>query len=351
MNRRATLRDVAEAANVAVSTVSGILNQREDSWASQITKDRVFEAAKKLSYTPNRMARGLRISRFMHATLVLPDLTNPFYATLARSFQRALDRRGYELLVEETENDPHKEARVLSDLADQHTDGIFCVLDDPSAHSQRLNKLLQQMPIVLFGSAMPGTKIDTVESDFQTSFREIITHLVKLGHTRAGFVEAIAGQSDPIGRLHVFRQLAANENLRFPETSWIRCTPALDDIRASTRTWAKILPASERATVLFCTNDLTAICVVRGLLDAGLSVPNDISIVGYDDIPLASLLPCPLTTISQPVDEMAQKATETLVARIEGRIKGPSTHITLPTHLTLRNSTARAAGGSGASPD
>lgn len=340
MSRRATLRDVALEANVAVSTVSGILNQRADSWASQETRDRVLEAVKKLSYSPNRIARGLRLNRFMHVTLVLPDLTNPFYATLAREFQRALDNRGYELLVEETENDLQKETRVLQDVLAQHTDGVICVLGDPVVHRERLNQLLARMPVVLFGSPMPDTKIDTVASDFRADFGEIIAHLVKLGHSRAGFVDVFAGRSDPISRLQVFRELAAGEKLQFPESSWIRCSPQLDDVRASTRTWAKILPPAERATVLFCTNDLTAICTARGLLDAGLSIPGDVSIVGYDDIPLASLLPCPLTTIAQPVDTMAQRATDALLGRIEGRVTGSATHVSLPTRLILRESTA-----------
>jgi len=342
MNPRATLRDVASAANVAVSTVSGILNQRSDSWASKETRDRVFEAARQLSYTPNRMARGLRISRFMHITLVIPDLTNPFYATLARAIQRALDIHGFELLVEETENDPKKEERILSDLGGRHTDGVICVLDDPLTHHARLEKLAPRTPVVLFGPSIPGEKIDTIESDFRESYQEIIAHLVSLGHTRAGFVEALARGSDPISRLQMFRELSAKTHLRFLETSWIRCTPALEDIRVSTRTWAKLIPPSERATALFCTNDLTAICTMRGLLDAGLSVPEDISIIGYDDIPIASLLPCPLTTISQPLDGMARMASETLLNRIEGRTKGAISHVSLPTRLVLRNSTTTA---------
>jgi len=340
MSRRTTLKDVASAADVAVSTVSGILNQREDSWASQKTRDRVLEAARRLSYSPNRMARGLRINRSMHATLVIPDLTNPFYAILARAIQRALDGRGYEILIEETDNDFQKASRVLQDIMGQQTDGIICVLDDSMSHRSRLEKILSRIPVVLFAPPIPGMKIDTIESDFRADFLEIITHLTKLGHTRAGFVDIFAGSSDPINRPTIFRALAARENIQFPDTSWIRCSSAPDDIRASTRIWANTLAPSERATVLLCTNDLTAIAAMRGLLDAGLSIPRDISVIGYDDIPLASMMPCPLTTVSQPVGTMAQKAAETLLGRIDGTIVGAATHVSIPTRLVLRESIA-----------
>jgi DNA-binding LacI/PurR family transcriptional regulator len=167
-----------------------------------------------------------------------------------------------------------------------------------------------------------------------------MTHLVQVGHSRAGFVDALAGHIDPINRFPVFRSLANKIGLHFPEHSWIRCSPALEDIRASVRTWARLSAPSERATVLFCTNDLTAICTTRGLLDAGLTVPQDVSLVGYDDIPLSAMMPCPLTTVAQPVEEMMKEAAKTIVGRIEGRITGTALHLALPTHLVLRESIA-----------
>jgi len=347
--QRATLRDVALAANVAVSTVSGILNQRTDSWASQATKKRVSEAARKLSYTPNRLARGLRLRQFMRVTLVIPDLMNPLYAVLARALQRVLSSQGYELLVEETENESQKEAHVLQELEEQHSDGIVCVLENPLMHRPLLERLCRRMAVVVFASPLPETEIDTVESDFHGSFREVIQHVVKLGHSRAGFVDALAGHTDPIGRLPVFRGLANEMGLECPETSWIRCSAALDDIRVSVRTWAKLITPAERASVLFCTNDLAAICAIRGLLDAGLVVPDDVSVVGFDDIPISAMLPCPLTTIYQPVGEMARKASEAIIRRIKNRGKGggTATHVSLPTRLVLRESAARPKGRKG----
>jgi DNA-binding LacI/PurR family transcriptional regulator len=338
--KRPTLHDVAKQAGVAVSTVSSILNNRPDSWSSQETRDRVVAAARSLHYKPNRMARALRLSRFQAATLVVPDLTNPFFALLARAFQRAMEQAGYELLIEDAEEDAEKEKRILNDVASHNTDGVILVLANAALHATRLEELSRTFPVVMVGAPMPGSRIDTLQSDWPVSLRKTIDHLARLGHRSIGFVDSMAGRSDGLDRVAIFTEELKRSGLVFDQTNWVRSRHEVADVRVAAGQWASQTPPDERATAFICTNDFTALGTIRGLLDAGLTVPDDVSVVGFDDIPLASYLPRPLTTIAQPVSQMADSATRTLLDRISGKLKGPATHQVFATSLVVRESTA-----------
>jgi DNA-binding LacI/PurR family transcriptional regulator len=341
--KRPTLHDVAKKAGVAVSTVSSILNNRPDSWSSQETRDRVCAAARSLHYKPNRMARALRLNRFQAVTLVVPDLTNPFFALLARSFQHSMEQAGYELLIEDTEGDLEKEKRVLNDVASHNTDGVVLILSsDARLHAERLDELSRTFPLLIVGAPVPGSRIDTLQSDWRNSLYKAIEHLVKLGHRSVGFVDSLEGRRNEglDDRVTIFREEIKQFGLVFDEKNWIRSRHELAEVRVAAGRWGSQMPAVGAATAFICTNDFTALGTIRGLLDAGLSVPDDISVVGIDDIPLASYLPRPLTTIAQPVAQMAAAATQTLLDRISGKLKGPATRQLFATSLVVRESTA-----------
>ncbi|MEY4299472.1 MAG: hypothetical protein RIR25_708 [Verrucomicrobiota bacterium] len=342
--KRPTLHDVAKKAGVAVSTVSGILNNRSDSWCSQQTRERVLAAAQTLDYRPNLMARALRLSRFQAATLVVPDLTNPLFALLARSIQRAMEQSGYELLIEDTEESLDREKKILNEVGSHNTDGlIFVPSGDLSQIAARLHEISRTFPVVQFGPAMPDTRIDTVEADFSKSQREAIDHLVGLGHRSIGYVDSLVDSFDGIHRVAIFREQLRQAGMVVDEKNLIRCRHNAADVRVATARWASETRPGERATAFLCTNDLTALGSIRGFLDAGLTVPEDFSVVGFDDIPLASYFPHPLTTIAQPVAEVAAAASRTLIDRIVGKLQGPATHQVFYTSLVMRETTAPPA--------
>ena len=282
--KRPTLHDVAKKAGVAVSTVSSILNNRLDSWSSQETCDRVFAAARALHYKPNRMARALRLNRFQAATLVVPDLTNPFFALLARSIQQSMEQAGYELLIEDSKENPEREQRILGDVASHNTDGVILVLcGSTKLHAPRLAELSHTFPVVMLGSAMPETCIDTLQSEWRVGVRKVIDHLAKLGHRCIGFVNSLADRSDYLYRVAIFEEELKVAGLVFDERNWVRCRHEVAEVRVGTGQWASEMPAGQRATAFICTNDLTALGTIRGLLDAGLSVPDDVSVVGFNE--------------------------------------------------------------------
>jgi len=341
VTKRATLQSVAKKAGVAISTVSSILNNRPDSWSSQKTRDRVLAAARALDYRPNRMARALRTNRFQAATLIVPDLTNPLFAMLARSIQRHLEQAGFALLIEDTEFHAGREEKVLLDVASHNTDGLILIPTiDPAVYAPQLEELLRILPVVLISTPVPKCHIDTLQPGWKISMRKVIEHLTSLGHRSIGFIDSLANFGDFLDRVAIFREELDRVGLRLEDKNWIRCRHDAAEARVAAGRWASETTHGNRATAFCCTNDLTAIGSIRGFLDAGLSVPEDVSVVGFDDIPMASYLPRPLTTIAQPVPQMAAAASQTLLERISGKLQGPGTHQILPTSLVIRETTA-----------
>jgi LacI family transcriptional regulator len=257
-SKRATLHNVAKKAGVAVSTVSSILNNRPDSWSSQKTRERVLAAAKALDYRPNRMARALRTSRFHAATLVVPDLTNPLFALLARYIQRALEQAGNDLLIEDTEWNPAREEKILADVDSHNTDGIIIVPSvDASVYALRLKELSQNFPLVLIGPPLPNVQVDTLQADWKVSLAKVLDHLTKLGHQSIGFVDSLANRSDGLDRVAIFRHELAKLGLNLQDHNWVRCRHEVSEARVATGRWASETSANNRATAFVCTNDLT----------------------------------------------------------------------------------------------
>lgn len=342
MKRRSTLRDVASEAGVAVSTVSGILNNRSDSWASATTRERVINAASKLNFTPNKLARGLRMNRHNLIFSLLPDLTNPFFAGLARHLRIALESKSFELMAEETGFKKQRESEILEGLPSRYIDGFFPVFGDIANHQDYLKKLSQQLPIVVLGQCPDSFGLDAVGSDLNHGYQEAFAHLGELGHRKIGFVDSLLGFADPISRNELCLSLVQKFGFTTKEEWWVHCSLNTGHIRSSVQSWAKRLPVNDRPTALFCTNDLTAIAVMRGLQDADISIPDQISVIGIDNIEIGELLTCPLTTISQLSETIAQMAAEILLGRITGQRIGPPSQILLPTRLLIRSSTGPA---------
>lgn len=341
MKKRATLKDVALYAGVAVSTVSGIINNRSDSWASKATRKRVFDAARELDFTPNRLARGLRLDSFELVLLMVPDLTNPLFANLTRKIRHTLEERGYEIIIEETEFDAAREFKVIENLPNRMVDGCICVLSNPSEMRPVLEKVASRVPIVVIGDRMVGLPLDTLESEFAAGLESVVNHLSELGHSRLGFVDSMEGVRDPLTRLDSFRSVLERYGMEMQDAWVVQSPPDLDTVQENVRQWSRNLSGESGPTALFCLNDVTAIAALRGLQDAGIKVPSEMSVVGFDNIVLSGLIDCPLTTVHQPLRRLAQRSCTLLMDRINGAVSGPGSHEILPTHLVVRQSTSR----------
>jgi len=338
-----TLRDVAKAAGVAITTVSSILNNRSDSWASEKTRIRVLAAAKELGYQPNQAARGLRLRRYNTIGALFSDLSNPFYAMLVRFLQQAFDQNGFTLIVEEGVFDADREAKCLASLVSRQIDGLVCSGLNYQSHGEALDRINLQMPVLVIGGTESFKGMDTVESDFRSSLFHAVDYLKSLGHERISYINAYPTERDLGRRTEHFYEALKKYGLAIGSGSYLNCDHyALGHLRETSREWLKAFPAGKRPTALICMNDLTAIGVSRGILDLPLRIPQDISLIGIDNVEVAAYLPFPLTTIAQPMQELASFCATRLVERIADNKRPDPVHRVLPTRLIIRESTGPA---------
>lgn len=338
-----TLKDVAKIAGVAVNTVSSILNNRSDSWASQETRTRVLLAARQLGYQPNQAARGLRLKRYHTIGGIFSDMTNPFYALLVRYLQDALDEHGYDLIVEESEIDTEREVKCLNSLVSRQIDALICSGLDYQANGGYLAEINRQIPVMVFGGTEALQGADTIDVDFKSSLFHAVDYLRSLGHHRISYINAYKVERDVSKRTDFFFDALRKYQLPVSDDSYMNCGfYALSHVRETAREWYRKFTPATRPSALICLNDLTAIGVSRGLLDLNLRIPTDVSLIGIDNVEVAAYLPFPLTTIAQPVEEMAAFCVKRLIERIEDRRPMESVHRVVPSRLIIRESTGPA---------
>jgi LacI family transcriptional regulator len=302
------LKDVAAAAGVAVNTASTILNRRPNSWASKETEERVFKAASELGYRPNRAALGLRIGRFNAVGLLVADINNPFYTAFAHFLTLEAERQGYDVVIETWRNDLQRELACLDDILDRQVDGVVAFLSDHEVHRKFLSRQFAAV-----ASDVPP--VDSVLADFRSGLRAAIDHLYASGHRQYAFVCALAGGQSDGQRAHFFKELLAERHLSPGSYEIVRCGPEISDAHAAAR---KLLASPRRPTAVVALNDLGAMGVLRAASELGLRVPAELSVVGVDDTPIGKYLPVSLSTIAQPLQDMARRAWSLMFERIEG---------------------------------
>jgi LacI family transcriptional regulator len=328
--RRVTIRDVADRAGVSVATVSKVINDRYG--ISAATVARVQAVIEELGYESSLVARSLRNSRTNVVGVLVSDI-EPFSAELIKGVARALRGTGYELIVYSAggKSPDHVgwENRALSRLGGTLIDGALLVT--PTVVGPSFSA-----PVVAVDPHTGSDEVPTVDSDNRHGAALATQHLLDLGHRRIGFV---GGRTDlESGRL---RELGYRETLQRagldPDPRLVRnASYEADEAHAAT---VELLALAEPPTALFAANDLSAIAAMDAAASQGLRVPEDLSVVGFDNVPESALSTPPLTTVHQPIQQMGERAVEILVGLLAGRAPD-AMHVTLPTRLVERASCA-----------
>ncbi len=330
----ATLRDVARRAGVSIATVSYVLNGTRS--VSPEVEARVREAVRALQYRPNRLARGLRRKCTHVIGLVVPDSANPFFAEIARGLEDLSFAHDHSVILCNSDGDPAKEQRYLGVLIEQQVDGIALVsVRSTPAHLSMLRQ--RGIPFVVVDRDLPGLEADCVLADnFQGGYLAT-RHLLERRHRRIACITGPSELTPSADRVRGYRKALEEAGIRPPEV-WVR----RGDFRAESGYEAARfflgLPAEVRPTAIFACNDLMAIGAMRAIGEAGLSIPDDIALVGFDDILLASYVIPPLTTVAQPTYEMGRMAGDLLLRRL-GEPDRPPARLILPVRLVVRQST------------
>jgi LacI family transcriptional regulator len=338
------LKDVAARAGVAVNTASTILNRRPNSWASKETEERVFKAASDLGYKPNRAAQALRFGKFHAIALVIADLHNPYYTAFADAMEEAAGEHGYDVLIETWRNDLARELDTLDKLENRNVDGVAAFLSNPVEHREYLGaQAATGTPyVVLSTTGEPPLPVDAVLADFEGGLRDAVDTLVQLGHRRFAFICALAKGQYAGQRPELFSRLLGEKGIAEGTFDIVSCSHTMASACAAAAGLFS-RPPSERPTAVIGLNDVSAIGAMRAAAESGLQIPRDVSVVGVDDIPLASFLPVTLSTIAQPIPAMARRAVEMLLSRIERKADAnPAEQVVFPTSFIRRESVGAA---------
>jgi LacI family transcriptional regulator len=328
-----TIKDVARVAGVSPSTVSRALN--DSPLIREETKDRIRRIARELGYERNELARGLVKGSFQTLGLLVPDITNPFFAEITRGVGKAAHAAGYGVILCNTEGDPDRERSYISLLRRKRVDGLVIAsvtVDAPCLKSLSRSKT----PVVLVSRLSRDLKIPYVGVDDRLGGRLATEHLVGLGHERLGFIGGPADVQASIDRLAAFQEVLAENRIPLRK-SWVIFTEFTQ--RAGYEAGLRLLGRKRRPTAVFAANDVIALGVLQAAEELGLRIPDDVSLVGYDDISYAALPRIELTTVAQPSFEIGRLAAEWLLALIGGRRKRVYSRLLRP-ELKIRRTTA-----------
>jgi LacI family transcriptional regulator len=337
--KRATVRDVAEQAAVSVATVSRWLNGAIK--LPEVTAERIRRAVVLLRYEPNLHARRLSLGRTDTLALVVPDITDPFFALLAGSVEASAESLGFGIVLCATLNRPTREVDYIGRVYRNHVDGLLFATNHPDDGTLRA-AMQGQSNVVLLDEDVHGVTAPKVFCDNQAGGREATTHLIAAGHRRIGFVGGVAGVMSAVERCEGYATALQAANILFD--------PALIDFGGYTaeqgRSAARrLLRLPEPPTAIFASSDQIAIGVLEVLREAGISVPAEMSIVAYDDVaPFTFFLPA-LTAVRQPVADMGRRGVERLVGHLINT-SADTTEERLPVHLIQRGSVAPPASSS-----
>jgi len=327
-----TIRDVASRAGVSIATVSRVINNSPHK-VHGATRRRVLRSVVRLGYHPNAIARGLRRGTSHSIALIVPDITNPFFPAIARGVEDAARRHGFAVVLGNTDGDPQRERAYLDILRTRWVDGVLFA--GVGGEVGDLHELMAEgVPAVLIARDVGGGQIDTVLTDGFAGLRLGTTHLLRLGHRRIAFLGGPRGLPVARERLNGYRRALREFRLQPDHHMIVSGDFRVDGGRAA---MARLLARDRPFTAVVAANDLMAIGAMEVLRAAGRRIPEDVAVVGFDDIPFAAFVDPPLTTVAQPTYRLGALAVERLLALMRGEVGGPR-RIVLQPQLVVRRS-------------
>jgi DNA-binding LacI/PurR family transcriptional regulator len=346
-----TIRDVARESGYSASTVSVVLNSAPLSrYIPEETKGRIHSVARRLGYRPNPLARSLRSQRSNIIGVMVFDITDPFCTPILRGLENALYQANYLSLLADTHNEGHRFERYLEMLLDRRVEGLIVIANWLVTDIKLLADLTErQVPTVIAGRALEIANVSTVSVDNESGAALALEHLYRLGHRDITFLRGPKTLASSGQRWKGIRHFAQSAGLRL-EARRIKELPELLDPNASfeagAQLTAELLRAGTPFSALMAYDDVTALGAMRALKNKGLRVPEDCSVIGFDDVAQASLSLPSLTTVRQPMEAMGSMSVGMMLDAIQSvdqKQEIPVTRRKIPAELVVRESTRRKA--------
>ncbi|HEX8500004.1 MAG TPA: LacI family DNA-binding transcriptional regulator [Pyrinomonadaceae bacterium] len=337
-----SIKDVAREAGVSTATVSHVINNTR--FVSEAVRARVFKAVERCGYYPNAHARSLASGRSQTLGLVVSDISNPFFPELVKSIEAAAFERGFDVILSNTDYDPDRTSHYVRRFIERKVAGVVIMTSELPA--ELLGELARRdVTVVFLDLGKPGVHMSNMTVNYEAGIEEAVTHLVALGHREVAFVSGPERLRSATRRLDAFRK-SMRRHLPGARADFYRGDFRLDGGR---RAAAEMLAGRERPTAVLAANDLMALGVMVELRAAGLNIPRDVSVIGFDDIAFAALADPPLTTVCLPRAELGRRAVEALMTNIE-HPERRGVQVNIPTYLITRASTAEARPAAPAAP-
>jgi LacI family transcriptional regulator len=328
---KVSLRDVAKRAGVSPMTVSRVINNAAS--VKRETRDRVEAIIRSMGYIPNRLAQGLISQRSGTIGLILPDVANPFFAHVLRAAEITARRQGYRLLVCNTEGDVALERDYIHNLISHQVDGLIVAPVGDRSRTGLLPLVSRKYPLVLLDRSVAGIECDLVQGDSTGGAQRLVAHLLAIGHKRIAMILGPNDVSTSRERYAGYCEALKAAGLPLESDLIVETTV---DMPGGYRAMQQILQLDERSSAVFAVNNMTAMGAMQALREQGVSVPEHVGLVCFDDVEHLAILAPFMTVVDQPAEAFGSMAAQMVAERIAGRASEKPRILRLPTRLIVR---------------
>ena len=336
MKKKTSIVDIAKSLEISPTTVSFILNGRaKEKRISDQVVEKVQKYIDEVGYKPNTLARSLRTGKTNTIGLLVESIANPFFANIARRIEELAYKSGYKILYSSTENDTERTKELIHLFQERHVDGY--IISPPDGIEEEINTLLRSgSPVVLFDRDLPTVEADAILIDNLCSTYKAINHLITSGFKSIGFITLDSLQSQMIDRLSGYEKAMQEHELpiHIKEISYQQ------SVENTVRHINSFILRNDLDAVLFATNYL-GISGLKAIKELNLKIPSDIAIVAFDDHDLFELHTPPITSISQPIEDISTQLITTLLEKLKSKVKQKKEQHIIPANLKIRRSSQK----------
>ncbi len=336
-----TLKDIAERVGYSVSTVSRVLSGMGPNYRiSKAAQEKIYEAAREMNYKVNPIARGLRLQKTMTIGLVIPDISNPFFSQIARNVEREARKNGYSIILCDSEEDTAREIRSVEILRQHKVDGLIISTVGQDAN-HIMNIFQKKIPMVVVDRIFPELGIPFIASDNYQGAFEAISHFIENGHKVIACIQGLLNTFPNNERVRGYIDAHNKYNLPVDKSLIVGDSYGKQNGYIEMKL---LLQRKTRPTAVFACSNLISLGILQAMFDEDLRVPEDISIISFDDQPYSNFLATPMTTVAQQSEEMGSIAVRLLLDQLNSHENYPSKSIFLSTKLIMRKSVKKIQG-------
>jgi LacI family repressor for deo operon, udp, cdd, tsx, nupC, and nupG len=326
-----TIKEVAKEAGVSLMTVSRVVNNKGN--IAKSTRENVLQAIKKLNYKPNRLARSLVVQKSDFISVIVPDITNPFFAELVKGAENLTRKRGCNIILGDTEGEREHEKEYIEAAIGRMADGIILVA--PRIDDALIYEVNELIPLVIVDRYVPNEDILQIYIDNLEGAFLAVEHLIELGHRRIGFLSGPKDVLNSLRREEGYRKALERHDIPYDPALTLKGDFYFQSGYTAFDSFYQLNPPP---TAIFASNDLMAFGLIQRANEQGVRIPDNLSIIGFDDIALSALINPPLTTIRHPMVEMGIRAVKLLFDQL-GQREEKQIESTLQNTLIIRQST------------